>query len=146
MSYSKTSWGSQQLICVLRPFLRLSSELSGGSREVRVDECYSYITIIRSARKSHCLPFLFFVLIPDLSDSLASWGFFPCPVTFFLAHWSDTHSVMTPLPHSLTHKHTHTEFKPVSTNSACSLYWLIHISLHLNSAWEEDLFSSVTAY
>lgn len=135
----KTSQGSQELICVLRPFLTLSSEMSGGSREGRVDECFSYITIIRSASKVTVFLFIFCVLIPDLSDSLASFTFFPCPFTFFLAHWCDTHSVMLSLPLSHSNKHTHcVQTYCVSPRGACSLYWLLHISFHLNLIWKQN--------
>lgn len=120
MSNRKTKHGSEGLICVLRPFLTLSSELSAGSREVRVDECLSCITMARSAST------FYFILCPppDLSDCLASFSFFPCAFTSPVSLMWHTHTLsglLIPLTHTLF------EFRPISVNSKYSLCWLIHI-------------------
>lgn len=106
----KTRRGSDGLICVSRPFLTLSPELSGGSREVRVDEHFfffvSYITIIRSASRLTLFLFSPFVLFPIYP--IASLPSLSTPaLSLLLSHWCDTHT--RPLIFSsLSHTHTHT--------------------------------------
>lgn len=83
LSNRKARRGSDGLICVLGPFLTLSSDMSGGSREVRADDCLSYIRIIRSASSLILLLLLLHPVCPppDLSNCLASITFFSCPFT-----------------------------------------------------------------
>jgi len=137
MSGRKTSRGSEGLICVLTPFLTLSSELSCGSGEVRGDECFHYITIIWSSSKVAL--FLFYSLSSPWFIRLPR--FLHCPSLPFHFSWLTDVTHRGPLiSPSLTHTHTHThrEFTPISTNCTCSLCWLIHISFYLHLIWTEN--------
>lgn len=81
----KTRRGSDGLICVSRPFLTLSPELSGGRREVRVDEHFFFFILHNNhqvRQQTHSLPIFSFCPLPDLSNCLASITFFPLPFHF----------------------------------------------------------------
>lgn len=130
MSNRKTRRGSEGLICVWRPFLTLSPELSGGSREVRVDECLSYITIIRSA-STFC-----FTLCPPLLPiypiaSLPSLSFLP-PAHFHSSCLTDvTHSGLL-ISHSHTRRSSDLLVRTVRAPSA-GIFFHLNLKNHLNN-------------
>lgn len=126
----KNRRGSDGLIYVLRPFLTLSSELSGGSKGSESWWVFVLYNNHQVCQQTHSLPILFFVLFPIYP--IASLPLLSSPaLSLFLSHWCDTQATVN-LFLSITHIHTYFEFRPISANGTCSLCWLSHIFFHLN--------------